>query len=225
MIFDEFDKIRIVSLPERKDRRRQMRGQLATVGLADDPRVAFFDAYRFNNPGIFRSAGSRGCFTSHSAIISLSATLGESVLILEDDCDFLPAARTYQSDGQWDVFYGGYMASDMAKPQNCDIIGSHFMGLSASAAKKAAAYFACYPDPDFPPDERSASEPGFNPNVRPGTDGAYVWFRRAHPELRAEFSMLSKQRSSRTDIGKLKWFDRAPVVRELAALARSLKGG
>jgi len=225
MIFDEFDQIRIISLPERKDRRREMRRQLARVGLVDDPRVAFFDASRFDEAGIFRAAGSRGCFTSHHTIIALSASAGESVLILEDDCDFLPEVRTYQSGGQWDVFYGGYMASDMSDPQNSDIIGSHFIGLSATAAKKAAAYFARYPDPDFPPDERAASEPGFNPNVRPGADGAYVWFRRAHPELRTQFSMLSKQRASRTDIGKLKWFDRTPVIRDLVGIARRLKDG
>ena len=200
-----------------------MRRQLANVGLDNDPRVEFFDACRFTEPGIFRAAGSRGCFTSHSIIISEAAAAGESVLIFEDDCDFLPEAKTYRTMGQWDVFYGGYMARNPHDLQNSDIIGSHFIGLNAPAASKASAYFARYPDPDFPPDKRSAAEPGFNPAIRPGADGAYVWFRRAHPELRTEFALLSKQRSSRTDIGKLRWFDRTPGIRQIAAFARRWK--
>ena len=223
MIFDEFDRIRIISLPKRKDRRREMMRQLSKVGLDEDPRVAFFDACRFDERGIFRAAGSRGCFTSHQHIICEAAAASQSVLILEDDCDFLPIIQTYESDRQWDVFYGGYTASDMRDPKNSEIIGSHFMGLNAVAAQKAAAYFLRYPDPSFPPDQRAAAKANFDPTIRPGADGAYVWFRRAHPELRTQFSMLSSQRASRTDIGRLKWYDRAPVVRSLAGIARSIK--
>jgi hypothetical protein len=68
------------------------------------------------------------------------------------------------------ILPGGYIASDPADPHNSDIIGSHFIGLSAAAAKKAAVYFARYPDPDFAPDPRAASQAGFNPAVRPGTE-------------------------------------------------------
>lgn len=223
MIFDSFDRIRIISLPERADRQRQMRRQLAAVGLDNDPRVEFFDACRVTDPGMFRGNGERGCFISHSIIISQAAAASQSVLILEDDCDFLPEAKAYEAIGPWDVFYGGYLAQSPNDLENSDIIGSHFMGLNVTAAKKASTYFARYQDPDFPPDRRSAAESGFDPAIRPGADGAYVWFRRAHPELRTEFALLSKQRSSRTDIGELRWFDRTLGVRNLVELARTLK--
>lgn len=200
-----------------------MRRQLAAVGLDNDPRVEFFDACRPADRGMFSTKGARGCFMSHSIIISQAAVANESVMILEDDCDFFPEAKTYEAIGPWDVFYGGYMAESPNDLENSDIIGSHFMGFNVTAAKKASTYFARYQEPDFQPDIRAAAEPGFDPAIRPGVDGAYVWFRRAHPELRTEFALLSKQRSSRTDIGKLRWFDRTPVVRNLVQLLRNLK--
>src|SRR5690606_34813991 len=49
MLFDHFDLIRIVNLPHRKDRRAEMCGQLAKLGLLNDPRVAFFDALSFED--------------------------------------------------------------------------------------------------------------------------------------------------------------------------------
>jgi glycosyl transferase family 25 len=223
MLFDQFERIRIVNLPHRNDRRKQMDRQLAKVGLLGDPRVSYQKAYQFAEALNFRTAGSRGCFTTHREIITEAAEKGQSVLIFEDDCDFTPEAKQYHLRAPWDIFYGGYIASDPADPQNSDIIGSHFIGLSAAAAKKAAAYFARYPDPDLPPQPSAASEPGLDPAVRPGTDGAYVWFRRAHPELVAVFAQISVQRASRTDIGHLKWFDQMPVVREIVGAARRLK--
>jgi hypothetical protein len=224
MNFDNFDRIRVINLPHRKDRRAEMENQLAKVGLRNHARIEFFPARQFDEAGMFRSAGSRGCFTSHRDIVAEAANAGQSVLIFEDDCDFLPAVHTYELPKDFDLFYGGFVASDPNDPANSDIIGSHFLGLSARATKLAAAYFTDYGEQGSKPDARAAAEPGFNPNVRPGADGAYVWFRRAHPDLETVFVHLSVQRRSRTDIGKLKWFDRLPVVRGLAGMARKLKG-
>ena len=88
MLFDCFDRIRIVNLAHRTDRRREMRRQLARVGLAGDPRVAFFAAHAFADPGRFYSPGARGCFSSQMTLVEDAAAAGESLLILEDDCDF-----------------------------------------------------------------------------------------------------------------------------------------
>ena len=38
-----FDRIRIINLPSRVDRRREMLGELRRIELADDPRVSFAD--------------------------------------------------------------------------------------------------------------------------------------------------------------------------------------
>ena len=222
MLFNRFDRIRIVNLPHRKDRRSEMERELRRVGLERAPRVGFFPAVSTTEKGPFWRPGDNGCFLSHFSILKEAAEAGESVLILEDDCDFLvPQVLEFEMPDSWDVFYGGYLAA--SNPDNLDdseIIGSHFMGFSSRAAKAAAKYLTDYLEPDFPPDPRAAAEPGFNPAIRPSIDGAYVWFRRAHPELVTVFSMVGTQRPSRTDIGQLKWFDRTSGVRELAGLMR-----
>ena len=120
----------------------------------------------------------------------------------------------------WDIFYGGYVATDPQNPEAGDIIGAHFMGFSRRAAKAAASYLTAYLEPGFEPDPRASRERGFDPAFRPPIDGALVWFRRAHPELRTVFAMLGTQRASRTDIGDQKWFDRLPLIRALAGLTR-----
>lgn len=94
------------------------------------------------------------------------------------------------------------------------------MGFSPRAAKAATTYLEAFLEPDFLPDARAAAQPGFDPSFRPPIDGALVWFRRAHPEFKTVFATLGVQRASRTDIGDQKWFDRVPVLRAGAELAR-----
>jgi hypothetical protein len=56
-------------------------------------------------------------------------------------------------------------------------------------------------------------------------DGAYSLFRMQHPHvvtLRATPS-LGGQRSSRSDIFPNKWYDRLPLTRQIAGLARGIK--
>jgi hypothetical protein len=53
-------------------------------------------------------------------------------------------------------------------------------------------------------------------------DGAYSMFRMRYPDrvtLMATPS-LGSQRSSRSDIATNKWYDRTPVIREIASIAR-----
>jgi glycosyl transferase family 25 len=221
-LFDHFDRIRIVNLAHRRDRRAEMERQLAKAGLADDPRVEFFAAVATTEKGPFWRSGDYGCFLSHLAILQDAADAGESVLILEDDCDFvLPDVLAFQMPDSCDIFYGGYLeASDPANLAESNIIGSHFMGFSAATVKTLADYLVRYLQPDFPPDPRAAAEPDYNPAIRPSIDGAYVWFRRAHPELATVFTQLGVQRPSRTDIGAHRWFDRTPIIRDLAGWTR-----
>jgi glycosyl transferase family 25 len=222
MLFDCFDRIRVVNLPHRTDRRAEMEREFRRVGLDRDPRVAFFDAISCADRGPFLRRGSHGNFRSQLTLIKEAAEADEAILILEDDCDFrVPEVLEFEMPDQWDIFYGGYLdASDSDNLADSDIIGSHFMGFSSRAAKAAARYLTDYLEPDFVPDPRAAAEPGYDPAIRPPIDGAYVWFRRAHPELRTVFSQLGVQRPSRTDVGEQRWFDRAHGVRELAGLAR-----
>lgn len=222
MIFDRYDRIRIVSLASRTDRRREMLRELEALGLADDPRIAFFDAIQIDDAGPFRSAGSHGCYLSHLQILEEAGAAGESVLILQDDCEFLPSIRDEDvPDG--DIFYGGFLASDPTDLEGSDIIGAHCMGFSAAAARKASIYLRRLLDLGYPADAKAAAQPGFDPKIRPPIDGACVWFRRAHPELKTAFQLVATQRPSRSDIAPSRLFDRVWGLRNLASVARRIK--
>lgn len=224
-MFERFEKIQIVSLAHRHDRRREMREQLQKVGLADDPRVSYFDAVRPASVGKFASIGANGCYASHLEI--LQANKGVPILILEDDCDFADDAATYRLPADFDIFYGGYLwASEPDQIATSRVvIGSHCMGFSAKASALAADYLAGLLDGSVPPDPVAAADPGFTPGQLAPIDGSYVWFRRAYPQLKTVFAdpQIAFQRPSRTDIGEQRFFDRVPGLRIAAEFARKLK--
>lgn len=209
MILNGFDRIRIINLAHRRDRRAEMEGELRRIGLADDPRVAFFRAIRPDDAGDFTSIGARGVYASHRIILEEAVAAGESVLILEDDCDFAGPVTTYATEDDWDIFYGGYQAADPANLQHSDIIGAHMMGFSARGAGLLSEYLS------------HLAYTGIHPPI----DAAYIWFRRAHPEVLTHFSVpaLGHQRPSRTDIADLAFFDRWPGIRAMAGVARRVK--
>ncbi len=209
-IFDSFDRIRIVNLAHRTDRRRQMLRQLAKVGLDGDPKVAFFAAHSFPEQGHFYSSGARGCFSSHIAAIEEAVAANESLLILEDDCDFGADIRRCTIPQDCDVFYGGYLAtSDPANPPASDIVGAHFMGFSSECLSRLLPWL-------------QAAWAGDDPGP---IDGEYVRFRRANPDIVTVFAdpQIAFQRPSRTDIGTIRMFDRLPGLRAVVGFARKLK--
>ena len=208
MTLDRFDRIRVINLAERQDRRRDMERELEEIGLGNDPRVAFFAAIRPADAGDFTSVGARGVYLGQLAILREAAAANEAVLILEDDCAFSPAARDYPTDGDWEIFYGGYEAAKPDDLANTDIIGAHMMGFTAAAAKAIVAWLD------------AITYEGIHPPI----DAAYIWYRRAHPEVTTRFAVppLAHQRASRSDIAP-RLFDRLPGFREAAELARQIR--
>ncbi len=207
-MFTPFDSIRIINLPERRDRRREMKRELAAIGLAGDPRVSFFPAIRPADAGAFTSIGARGVYLSQLTILREAAATNSSVLILEDDCDFSLAARDYGFGNGWEIFYGGYYAANPDNLLESDIIGAHMMGFTARAAAQICNYLD------------SLQFEGIHPPI----DAAYVWFRRAYPDVATRFATppLAMQRSSRSDIADLRFYDRLPILRAVTNLARQI---
>lgn len=224
-LFDRFQWIPIISLPHRHDRRKSMTRQLAGLGLGGDPRVAFFDAIRPSSEGAFDKIGTHGAFLSHLNVLREAARRKVWVLVLEDDCVFRPEVADYAFPDRCDIFYGGWeVLGDANDPHTADLIGAHCMGFSPRAAKVAVEYLSSLlesSDPVVPEDV--ARDERYRADIRPPVDGAYVWLRKVHPELTTVFADLSYQRPSRTDIGAHKWFDRTPLVRDLAGMARRLR--
>jgi glycosyl transferase, family 25 len=205
-VFSAFDLIRIINLPARLDRRRQMEAELRCVGLGNDDRVAFVDAIASDTAAPWRLKGERGIFLSHLKVLREAAARDSSVLILEDDADFTDAVSTTEIAEDVSIFYGGYEASDPGNLQSSDIVGAHCMGFSAETVSALVPFL----------------EELFHHPSPPPIDGAYVWFRRANPGVKTLFAdpVVAVQRSSRSDIAQLRFYDRWPVLREAVGFAR-----
>lgn len=205
-VFSAFDLIRIINLPARVDRRRQMEAELRRVGLGDDDRVAFVEAIASDTAAPWRLKGERGIFLSHLKVLREAAASNSSVLILEDDADFTGAVESTEIADDVPIFYGGYEASDPRALHSSDIVGAHCMGFSAETARVLVPFL----------------EELFHHPSPPPIDGAYVWFRRANPGVKTQFAVpvVAVQRSSRSDIAQLRFYDRWPGLREAAGLVR-----
>lgn len=208
-VFAGFDRIRIINLPSRPDRRAEMIQELRRVGLENDPRVQFVDGILVENMAPWRAPGEKGVFLAQLGIIAEAAKAGESVLILEDDVDFTSSAQSWQRSADCDIAYGGYFASDTNDLHSSDIIGAHCIGFSARAAKALAPFLEQLLEHESPPP----------------IDGAYVWFRRQNDGFITEFAqpVVAVQRPSRSDITPAHRFDGVPFLRGPLAVARKLK--
>ena len=209
-MFAHFDSIRIINLPRRTDRRREMEQEIKRAGLEGDARVEFHAAKSFDDAGTFYSSGARGCYDSHLSILKEAAENDQNVLIVEDDCDFEPRAATYALPRDWQIFYGGYGPDWVENPETSEHIeGSHLMGFRSDIVRKLADYL----------DQLRLK------TDHPGIDGAYMWFRREHPDVRTHFAVpcIGNQRQSQSDVGQRRFFDRTPGLMQAAAVARRLK--
>ena len=224
MIFDHYDRIRIVNLPERQDRREETDQELQRIGWRSHPKIDYFPALRMSDPGPFLRVGSHGNFLGQLQILEDALAAQQTVLIMEDDCRFLPAISTFTPASDTDILYGGFEWASM--PENlpdADIIGSHCMGFSLPAIERLVPFLKSLLDLSTQIDPAIVRSE-FNPQIRPPIDGAYVWFRRYNPDLKTEFASVACQRSSATDVGDRRWFDNYPVTRSIARYLRRLRG-
>lgn len=214
-IFPGFDRIRIINLPSRPDRRIEMLRELRRIGLEADPRVQFVDGVLVEDKAPWRAPGEKGVFLAQLGIIKDAAAAGESVLILEDDVDFTTAVANWGRSDDCDIAYGGYMPADPNELQSTDIIGAHCIGFSARAAEALAPFLTDLLNHESPPP----------------IDGAYVWFRRQREGFRTEFAepVAAVQRPSRSDITPAHPLDKVPLLKGpmnvLRRLKRSLQRG
>ena len=221
----DFERVCVINLPNRTDRRAEIAEQLALVGLSfASPNVNLFSAVRPAEPGGFDSIGARGCFMSHLQVLRQAKSLS-NVLILEDDLDFVPGIDSLLGlslaalPANWEVFYGGCLI-DLPRGDgpltrvspSTSIRTSHFVAFNGPVIGRLVNYLEAI----------LQRPPGHIDGGPMHVDGAYSRFRADNPELAvfAAIPELGYQRPSRTDIHALKWFDRAPVVKELIQLLR-----
>jgi glycosyl transferase, family 25 len=230
-LLDQFESIYVINLASRTDRRREVEEQLSRIGLSSaSPKVTFFNAVRVQDSAGFPTTGARGCFLSHLRVLEDAVERGlASVLILEDDVNFADdfVARSDAlvkalSGVPVNVFYGGHQFVLPPPPDSGKgwvyvdpfvLVGlSHFIGLKGEAIAKAAQYLKAMLS-------RAPGDPAGGPMH---VDGAYNWFRQAHPGFCtvAAIPEIGYQRSSRTDVHELAWYDKLPLIRDFAVALR-----
>ena len=202
-----YQQIVIINLEKRADRRTEMRRELARLGLDGDPRVHFFPAIEAADPGRWKTNGEHGCFMSHYAVVREAALSGNSLLLLEDDCDFTDAARGSDWGKGSDIFYGGYWVPDFADPHSGPVQGAHCMGFSSRALPLLAQFF----------DQVVAGE-----ERPPPADGVYVEFRRKYADMVTDFArpQIAVQRQSASDISPGR-YDQNRLLAPFLQLARA----
>lgn len=216
-----FDRVYVINLPERTDRRREISAQLRVIGMAlDDPLIQLFAAVRPSDAGGFRTVGARGCFLSHLAVLRDAREKGHrSILILEDDVDWTSAALTAGGGAAaalrapWMFLHGGVEGGSSGGnsrirlervPPDEALLLAHFVGLRGAVIAALVPYLEAIL-------ERPAGSPEGGPM---DVDGAYSWFRRSHPEVATCLCVppLARQRSSRSDITEPKGWRAWPVA-------------
>jgi hypothetical protein len=225
-----FERCYVVNLPERADRRREMQQELSSAGMPfASGRVELFPAIRPTDAGPFPSIGSRGCFESHHRILKQAKADGlRNILVMEDDLTIDPRLPACAAEltrqllaTPWGFVYFGHVldstgASGASPPSlqtySGPLMTTHFYGIDGSIFDRLLSFF-----------EALLQRPPGHPDGSPmHVDGAYSTFRRQNPDIVTLICnpSLGGQRSSRSDIFPNRWFDRWPLVRDLAALAR-----
>ncbi len=224
-----FDRICIINLPERTDRRHAVSRELGGRGNpVDGQRVRFVDAVRPDSPGAFPSIGARGCFESHLKTLRQARADGvQRLLVLEDDVMFTPALRAAAPLAQslrqceWHIAYPGHSLPPAPGPlrwarSDAPLVCAHSYAVQASALPVLIDYL-----------EACLGRPAGHPEGGPmHYDGALTRLRQARPDLVTLVASrsLAGQRSSRSDIIGPSWLDRTLGL-HLAAAARRLRNG
>lgn len=230
-LIDQFDRVYIVNLPERSDRRREIEAELDRIGMrVDGGKIRFWKATRPDDAGLFPSLGARGCFTSHLAILddAIENDL-DRILVMEDDLAIDERFVQPQADmcrtlreNRWHFAYLGHvypMPDDGGRPVwqtgSQALATTHFYAINRQAIRPLRDHLqACL-----------SREPGHPLGSPMHVDGAYSLYRMQHPDALTLIAApsLGGQRSSRSDIFPNKWYDRTPVLVQLAGWMRAGK--
>lgn len=230
---DRIDRIYVINLTERTDRRAEMERQLSRFGLDfESPRVSLFPAVRPEEAGPFPSVGARGCFLSHLAVLGDARDRGaDSILLLEDDADFTPIfRRTGNSHARlldrpgWSILYLGCRARDLPTP----VEGFHHIPAEVALTTSHAIVFRKQViGPLIEYLEAILARPAGDPAGGPmHVDGAYNWFRQAHPDVCTLLPAKhwAVQRASPSDIAVTAgWKRRLPFLRTLRMFRNRLR--
>lgn len=222
MLLEFFDRISVINLPQRTDRRREIESALRAIHIDPrDPRVEFFAACKPAHKDDWPSLGARGCFLSHSAILRDARDRGfANILIAEDDCEFAPALAQSQvrivqalAGQRWDIVYLGH-AEPIAPDGAFSLIHwteplmtTHLYAVNRSILDRLVAFLELV---EHRPEGHLLGGPQHY-------DGALSMFRAQNPDVITLIASpnMAFQRSSSSDV-TARWFDKMPGLNHLA---------
>ncbi len=228
-VMDYFDKVYIINLVDRADRRAEVLEEFARAKIElKEGHIEFFPATRPTDKGDFPTIGAKGCFLSHLECWKKAKSEGaKTVLVIEDDLAIAPRYTEDEhrlveqlSSQAWDVVYFGHALDTPSNtpsqmvPFDGGIMLAHFYGLNEAYRDKLIQFF-----------ELAASRPGGHPEGGPMyPDAAINFYRFKYPGSITLVTQpnLGTQRSSRSDVTP-KWHDRVPGLKSLAGIARKVK--
>jgi glycosyl transferase family 25 len=205
----------VINLEIRADRRIEMERQLASVGWTAE----FVNGIRPEDRGDFPSIGAKGCFLSHLEVLKRGA--GSTIILMEDDLDFAPEfAQRWdrlfsELPDDWSIFYPASDVAGWPLSNTTGIMRSHMMVFRSTIVDRMISEL-----------EMILSRPAGHILGGPmHVDGAYSTIRKQNADIMTYslFPPLGSQRSSRSDIADLRFFDRLPILRPLAGLARKVQ--
>ena len=205
-MFSAFDSIRIISLPDRLDRRAEIGKEMARVGLAVDVGpVRMFDAIRPAEAAGFPSVGARGCYLSHLQVLREALEEGtRHLMVFEDDALFTREIRNADAlldlckGDDWDFLYPGHLMLPAIPgplhwiPKDDWLMCTHAYAVNQRVLKPLVAYL-----------EGALDRPVGHTDGGPmHVDAAYNYFMRDHPGVLTYRSSRSLviQRSSHSDV-------------------------
>jgi len=228
-LLDYFQCVYVINLPERKDRRKAITGELEQAGMPLSPgRVELFPAVRPKEAMGFPNIGARGCFLSHLGILKAARDRGLSnVLIVEDDLMISPEVNRNIEKIlgdlraiDWGIVYLGHIEKLASGgdpkfiPFHDPVITSHFYAVNGPVIPRLIEYLELV----------QARQPGDPLGGPMHLDGALTMFRQANPDVLTLIAdpNLGKQRPSRSNIN-CPWYERLPVVAQLGDFARIVR--
>ena len=205
-MFSAFDSIRIISLPDRLDRRAEISKEMPRVGLTVGVGpVRMFDAIRPAEAAGFPSVGARGCYLSHLQVLREALETGtKHLMVFEDDALFTREIKTAGAllglcmSDDWDFLYPGHLMLPAIPgplhwiPKDDWLMCTHAYAVNQRVLKPLVAYL-----------EGALTRPVGHPDGGPmHLDAAYNYFMRDTPGVLTYRSSRSLviQRSSHSDV-------------------------
>jgi hypothetical protein len=227
-LYQYFDRIAVIHLPERRDRFKALSRDLRALGIdINQSKIQVPHAPRPSDLDGWPSRGVYGNFLSHLEILRQALKDGlQTIWVLEDDAIFSRRMRREQGslvarlqNCEWGLcFFGHSLTHELAKQpaglvsSTAEFIWAHCYAVHARVLPRLVSYL-----------ERAVELPSGHPDGgKLYIDGALNMFRRSNPDVVTLVGnpALSLQKGCPSNLNDAKWYDTVIATRPLVSLAR-----